>query len=284
MVADRVHGDERGIPGPDVPRVRGPLYAYVARRCGGERDLAEDVTQESFLRAVERWRRTGPPREPLAWLKTTARNLLAHHWRRIERSRVSAGEINLDELSAPPTRRAAAVLHAALARLRESDAVLLEAFHLDGTSTRELSLELGSRRRRIEGRLRRARETLSQRARSLDRCLHVRVRRHPMTDRNVSSLMAPTPDPEFVSRLEWQVRTAARRRERFARPSPPRFLRAARLVPAIVAAMALGASGPPRRAGLRSRTSRRGPWLASTRSASRSRGCVRRLLVKTWRS
>ena len=140
----------------------GPLYAYVARRCGGERDLAEDVTQESFLRAVERWRRTGPPREPLAWLKTTARNLLAHHWRRVERSRVSASEIDLDELSAPPTRRAAAVLHAALARLRESDAVLLEAFHLDGTSTRELSLELGVTEKAIEGRLRRARETLSR--------------------------------------------------------------------------------------------------------------------------
>jgi RNA polymerase sigma-70 factor (ECF subfamily) len=139
-----------------------PLYAYVARRSGGERDLAEDVTQEAFLRAVERWRRTGPPREPLAWLKTTARNLLSHHWRRIEHSRVSAGEIDLDQLSAPRTRGAAAVLHAALARLREGDAVLLEAFHLDGASTRELSLELGITEKAIEGRLRRAREALSR--------------------------------------------------------------------------------------------------------------------------
>jgi DNA-directed RNA polymerase specialized sigma24 family protein len=43
-----------------------PLYAFVARRCGGDRALAEDVTQEAWLRAVDAWRRRGAPREPLA--------------------------------------------------------------------------------------------------------------------------------------------------------------------------------------------------------------------------
>ena len=28
------------------------LCAYVSRRCGGERELAEDITQEVWLRAV----------------------------------------------------------------------------------------------------------------------------------------------------------------------------------------------------------------------------------------
>ncbi len=51
------------------------------------------------------------------------------------------------------------------------------------------------------------------------------------------------PDPEFVARLEWQVRTAARRRELFARPAAASAARLLRLVPAIVLAMALGASG-----------------------------------------
>ncbi len=120
------------------------------------------MTQEAFLRAVESWRRSGPPREPLAWLKTTARNLLLHHWRRIARSRVSSGEIDLDLLRAPPTLRGAALLYAGLSRLRERDAALLEAFHLDGTSTRELSLELGVTEKAIEGRLRRAREALAR--------------------------------------------------------------------------------------------------------------------------
>lgn len=30
-----------------------PLYAYVSRRCGGDRALAEDVVQETWLRAVD---------------------------------------------------------------------------------------------------------------------------------------------------------------------------------------------------------------------------------------
>jgi DNA-directed RNA polymerase specialized sigma24 family protein len=28
------------------------LYGFVSRRCGGDRDLAEDLTQETWLRAV----------------------------------------------------------------------------------------------------------------------------------------------------------------------------------------------------------------------------------------
>jgi hypothetical protein len=33
------------------------LYGYASRRCGGNRSLAEDVTQEVWLRAVREWRR-----------------------------------------------------------------------------------------------------------------------------------------------------------------------------------------------------------------------------------
>ena len=47
------------------------LYGYTSRRCGGQRELAEDVTQEVWLRAVRDWRRTGPPDNPMAWLAKT---------------------------------------------------------------------------------------------------------------------------------------------------------------------------------------------------------------------
>ncbi len=58
------------------------LYAFVARRCDGDRDLAEDVTQEAWLRAVRAWNVSGIPASPQAWLTTVARNLLANHFRR----------------------------------------------------------------------------------------------------------------------------------------------------------------------------------------------------------
>ena len=35
------------------------LYGYVSRRSGGQRELAEDITQETFLRATRVWQRTG---------------------------------------------------------------------------------------------------------------------------------------------------------------------------------------------------------------------------------
>ena len=51
------------------------LYEYASRRCGGDRGLAEDVTQEVWLRAVSTWKKDGLPDNPLAWLRTVARNL-----------------------------------------------------------------------------------------------------------------------------------------------------------------------------------------------------------------
>ena len=59
-----------------------PLYGYASRRCGGDRALAEDVTQEAWLRAVRAWRRKGIPDKPLAWLTTVARNLIVDQLRR----------------------------------------------------------------------------------------------------------------------------------------------------------------------------------------------------------
>jgi RNA polymerase sigma-70 factor (ECF subfamily) len=40
----------------------------------GDWDLAEDCAQEAFAKALERWTRDGVPRNPGAWLTTTARN------------------------------------------------------------------------------------------------------------------------------------------------------------------------------------------------------------------
>ena len=60
------------------------LYGYASRKCGGELELAEDVTQEVWLRAVREWPRTGAPDNPLAWLTTVARNLIINHYRKKE--------------------------------------------------------------------------------------------------------------------------------------------------------------------------------------------------------
>jgi RNA polymerase sigma-70 factor (ECF subfamily) len=47
--------------------------ATLIRLLGGDFDLAEDMLQEAFAEAVARWPETGVPRNPRAWLVSTAR-------------------------------------------------------------------------------------------------------------------------------------------------------------------------------------------------------------------
>ena len=140
-----------------------PLYAFVARRACGDRELAEDVTQESWLRAVTTWTEEGLPREPLAWLKTAAQRLVADHYRNASRRRLARAELELDaEAVAPATLSAATLVQQGLAQLRRPDAELIAEFHIDGASVRDLAQARACSEKAIEGRLRRARIALAQ--------------------------------------------------------------------------------------------------------------------------
>jgi RNA polymerase sigma-70 factor (ECF subfamily) len=141
------------------------LYAHVSRCCGGDRTLAEDVTQETWLRAVRDWRRKGPPDRPLAWLSTVARNLLASYYRRRRPAQLDSMSPD-DVLAAFDNGRAAdsseiaAVVCHALARLPDAEGRLLEAFHFDDRRVAQIAEGWGLSERAVEGRLRRARQRL----------------------------------------------------------------------------------------------------------------------------
>lgn len=138
------------------------LYAWVSKRAGADRALAEDVTQEAWLRALAVWRRKGRPREPLAWLRAVARNLMLNHFRRRRPERLGAEELDLEGAYEPATPGAAALLQWGLSRLREGQARLLEAHHLDGKGIGAIATELGLSERAVEGRLRRSRIALRE--------------------------------------------------------------------------------------------------------------------------
>lgn len=57
------------------------VYAYLSVRCPG-RAIAEDLTAETFLAAVDAVRSDDPPRLTVAWLIGVARHKLLDHWRR----------------------------------------------------------------------------------------------------------------------------------------------------------------------------------------------------------
>jgi RNA polymerase sigma-70 factor (ECF subfamily) len=60
------------------------VFGYLRARCG-DTGLAEDLTAESFLAAVQAVRKPGAPEPSVPWLIGVARHKLADHWRRLER-------------------------------------------------------------------------------------------------------------------------------------------------------------------------------------------------------
>lgn len=139
------------------------LYAVVSRRCDGDRDLAEDVVQETWLRAVKAWRADGVPERPMAWLTTVASRILSNHFRRRAADRIDDGENAIpaadpsDEHDALERR---SLVERAIARLPVLQTRLIEAFHFDRRPVAEIASSLGVSERAIEGRLRRARQNL----------------------------------------------------------------------------------------------------------------------------
>ncbi len=79
------------------------VYGFIAYRLGNRAD-AEDLTQQTFERALKAWRRYDPSRaQPRTWLIAIARNLVVDHYRR-DRSRLHrsiGGENGIPEEELP---------------------------------------------------------------------------------------------------------------------------------------------------------------------------------------
>jgi RNA polymerase sigma-70 factor, ECF subfamily len=78
------------------------VYGYLSARCGN-RTLAEDLTAETFLAAVDAVRKAEPPAMSRAWVLGVARHKLVDHWRRQTREErrlelvASAAAVEADE-------------------------------------------------------------------------------------------------------------------------------------------------------------------------------------------
>ncbi|MFZ0666749.1 MAG: sigma-70 family RNA polymerase sigma factor [Acidimicrobiales bacterium] len=60
------------------------VYGYISARCHG-RSIAEDLTSETFLAAVDAVRRDNPPPVSMPWIIGVARHKLIDHWRKAAR-------------------------------------------------------------------------------------------------------------------------------------------------------------------------------------------------------
>lgn len=132
-----------------VERYHSPLIAYLYRLLEGDRALAEDLTQETFIRIIrQRSYRTGSPFKP--WLYAIASNLARDHFKSAATRHAASDDHDFtarpDESSGPEQRVLAAELHdevaAALAQLGpEYRATLLLRF-FGGMSLLEIAASL----------------------------------------------------------------------------------------------------------------------------------------------
>ncbi|MGI8761879.1 MAG: RNA polymerase sigma factor [Jatrophihabitantaceae bacterium] len=78
------------------------VYGYLLRRCG-DRDVAEELTSETFLAATDAARRTDPPPLGVGWLIGVARHKLADHWRGRAREQRNLRAVATDPTVEPAT-------------------------------------------------------------------------------------------------------------------------------------------------------------------------------------
>ncbi len=73
-----------------VERHHGPLLGFLYRLTAGDRALAEDLTQEAFLRALRRIAQYRPARPFKPWLYAIAVNAARDHFKRADTRRTEA--------------------------------------------------------------------------------------------------------------------------------------------------------------------------------------------------
>ena len=119
------------------------VYGYLASRCGSA-SVAEDLTSETFLAAVDAVRRGTVPELSVAWLIGVARHKLVDHWRRQERDRRASAEVDrpavLDDWD---VQLDALLAHDTLATLGGHHRSALALRYLDGLPVREVAACLG---------------------------------------------------------------------------------------------------------------------------------------------
>jgi RNA polymerase sigma-70 factor (ECF subfamily) len=143
------------------------VFGYLASRCGSA-SVAEDLTSETFLAAVDSVKRGVVRDLTVAWLIGVARNKLVDHWRRREREDRMLEVVRDDPMAETEDewdiQLDALLAHDALASLGAHHRSALTLRYLDGLPVREVAAHLG----RTEG----ATEVLLVRARSAFRATY----------------------------------------------------------------------------------------------------------------
>ncbi len=153
------------------------VFSTAMRLLSSEKD-AEDIAQEVFLKAYERFADLAESRTAGGWLKTVTRNLCLNHlsryrarWRFFsELTTEEGGEEREVEWAAPETHEAELaagdrrrLLGEALQQLPEGQRVPLVLFHFEGMAYEEIAARLNISLAKVKTDIFRGREALRRR-------------------------------------------------------------------------------------------------------------------------
>jgi RNA polymerase sigma-70 factor, ECF subfamily len=141
------------------------LYNYVLWRCGGRRDWADEIVQETWLWAVRRMRKFTPRQGSfLAWMRGIAANVLRNQFRRrkkileTKQSVEDAVDINGNGSAQRANEEKEEQIAAVLDALSDNHEAVLRAKYLDGLSVAQIATSWETTPKAVESLLTRARE------------------------------------------------------------------------------------------------------------------------------
>jgi RNA polymerase sigma-70 factor, ECF subfamily len=145
-----------------LPRV----FGYICGRIAGDKELAEEITQQAFIAAVRSRAEFDGQADPVAWVCSIARNALVDHYRRLARESRRHLSLVVREIAVDGDARAWTRLDqrdevlAALRALTADQRAAVLLHYVDGLSVREIAMNLKRSESSVESLLARGRERL----------------------------------------------------------------------------------------------------------------------------
>jgi RNA polymerase sigma-70 factor (ECF subfamily) len=139
------------------------VYGYVFHRCGGVREVAEELTQEAFVEAVRNRDRFDGRSDPVTWICAIAKHRLIDHFRRAHRDErrrlrliaAPGGAVSVVDDSPAEVRD---VVLGTLRRLPALQRAALVLYYLDDLPVSEIARALARTETAVESLLSRGRE------------------------------------------------------------------------------------------------------------------------------
>jgi RNA polymerase sigma-70 factor (ECF subfamily) len=152
-----------------------PVYNLLLSRCLGNRDIAMDVVQDTFLTAIKSFHKVKSPGHLEAWLITIAKNKLVDHFRKAGRDKKYIEKLAekesepADVLEELHEKEQVSLLYMAMEKIKPLYKDLLRMRCWQGLKVKEIAGKTGKTPKAVENMLFRAKESLKKQITNISR-------------------------------------------------------------------------------------------------------------------